>query len=46
MQKAGDTVKTGPSVINADFTNGTYRLGYQVKTVGGVMKYVVDNFQR
>lgn len=46
MQKAGDTVKTGPSVINANFATGTYRLGYQVKTVGGVMKYVVDNFQR
>ncbi|HXO76665.1 MAG TPA: DUF1735 domain-containing protein [Puia sp.] len=46
MQKAGDTVKVGPSIINADFTNGTYRLGYQVKTVGGVMKYVIDNFQR
>ncbi|HEY4286219.1 MAG TPA: DUF1735 domain-containing protein [Puia sp.] len=46
MQKAGDTVKIGPSVINADFAHGTYRLGYQVKTVGGVMKYVIDNFQR
>jgi hypothetical protein len=46
MQKAGDSVKAGPSVIAADFTNGTYRLGYQVKAKDGSFKYVIDNFQR
>jgi len=46
MQKAGDSVKVGPSLIAADFTNGTYRLGYQVKVKDGSFKYVIDNFQR
>ena len=46
MKKAGDTVKTGPSLINANFSTGNYRFGYQVKTPGGGMKYVIDNFQR
>ncbi|MBS1604898.1 MAG: DUF1735 domain-containing protein [Bacteroidetes bacterium] len=46
MQKAGDSVKVGPSLIAADFANGTYRLGYQVKVKDGSYRYVIDNFQR
>jgi hypothetical protein len=44
-QAKGDTVKAGPSVINADFAHGRYRLGYQLKTPGGKL-YVIDQFYR
>lgn len=45
MKAAGDTVLAGPSIIQANFANGVYKLGYQLGTATG-RKYIIDKFSK